>query len=66
MISLVMSFRTCHRWQFGSNAAWGWSDGFAALYQFHYLVGFSAEVAIGSKWVVPPTVSAEKEENNSV
>jgi hypothetical protein len=66
MISLVMSFRTCHRWQFRSNAAWGWSDRFTTLDHFNYLVGFTAEVTIGSKWVVPPTVSAAEQKKKNV
>jgi len=58
MVCLVVAAILAHRWQFGSHTAWSWGDWFATLYQFNYLVGFSTEVTIRSKWVIPATVSA--------
>jgi len=59
MICLVVTVILTHRRQFGSHTAWGWGDWFATLYHFNYLVGFSTEITIRSKRVIPATVSAE-------
>lgn len=48
-------------WQRGSSLPGGRSDGFPAFYQFHYLVGFPGQVAVGSERIIPSTVGAENE-----
>lgn len=63
VVCLIPSFIFSCKRQFRSHTARGWSDRFATLYHFDYLVGFSAQVPIRPKWVVPPTVSAENIKN---